>query len=306
MENRYFDIDDIKERFALLLSKLHEANFLTDYINDRIINSPFFDCFEKNDFEEFMTLSIETITEKIFGKEVTYNYSLNPITPYYWAGLSIIEIMANYKIPLKRILLIMPLRAIIGCYDLFHEMNPIKFIEHYLEKEKNTPLLKILRKENKLSIPNVSYLTGINMSLLKRMDYSNDTLLSTSFKNLNKLADLFNVSTDVFKKESSFLAYSNSLFKDNTFSSILYNNILKYYGFEENSSIFVTHKFLEDKEIRELVKEKNVIIDISNPFGIYYVLSQKVIRKYLSSEEFSLLYKKSIDEFKFTVDSLVF
>ena len=77
--NKLYDSSEVKEKFAMLLSKLHMANLLTDYINDTIVKSDFFDCFEKNDFETFMSLSIETIIENVFKEEVVFDYNKNYI-----------------------------------------------------------------------------------------------------------------------------------------------------------------------------------------------------------------------------------
>ena len=46
MEIKLFDASDIKERFALLIAKLHDAGFLLDYINEVMVKSSFFDCFD--------------------------------------------------------------------------------------------------------------------------------------------------------------------------------------------------------------------------------------------------------------------
>ena len=109
MNNYYKFIDAtlVKNRFALLIAKLHDAGLLLDYINEVIVKSKFFDCFENNDLNEFMNSSFELITKNVFGKEVVYDYSHDLTNAYYWAGLAVMEIMMNLEIPLKRILLIL-------------------------------------------------------------------------------------------------------------------------------------------------------------------------------------------------------
>ena len=306
MENRYFNISDIKEKFALLISKLTQAGFLVDYINDVMVNSPFFDCFEKNDLEEFMTLSLETIAEKVFKKEVVFNNAYDPVNAYYWAGLSIMDIMANYKVPLKRILIVMPLREIVTCFNPFHEMDPIQFCEYYLKKEDSCSILKILRKEKRLSLSDISNLTEIKLTLLKILDTSNASLMATSFRNLNRLSELFSVSLDVFKKESNFLPYSSYMVQGQTFGPILMKNIIMYFGFDKDTQFVKVDFYKEDKEIRELLKENKLILDMSNPFGIYYMSQHRIIRKYLTKEEFSFLYKKSIKELSTNSVGLIF
>lgn len=209
MEIKFFEAPVIKEKFALLIAKLHSAGLLTDYINDTIIKSPFFDCFEKNDLEDFATLSFESITKAVFKKEVVYDYSLNYVNSYYWAGLSVMSIVMNLGMPLKRALLIMPLKEIVGAFDIYHEMHAEQFLNRYLELENERSLLKILRSSADLSVSKVSYLTGIKSSLLNLLDRSNDALFGTSLSNLAKLSQLFDISIDVFKRKSSLVPFSH-------------------------------------------------------------------------------------------------
>ena len=306
MEIKFFDAELVKERFATLLSKLHDAEFLTDYINDVIVKSPFFDCFENNNLIDFMTLSFETIAEKYFGKEVVFDYSHNLINEYYWAGLTIMEVMMNLEIPLKRILIVMPLREIVTLYEPYHEMHPMQFLRHYQEIEGQRNILKVLRNEANLSISKISYLTGIKAPLLNIMDNSNATLFATSFSNLTKLANLFNISISVLKKKTSFVPYSFSLLNSKTVEPILVNIILNYFNATSNDKHVVIHNYMEDKDIKNLLKEYKVVVDLSNPYGILYISSNRINRKYLTEEEFSFLYIKTIDELRLIVDGLLF
>ena len=305
MENKYFETSDVKEKFALLISKLNEAGFLLDYINDTIIKSSFFDCFENNDLNDFMNLSFETITERIFGKEVVFSQMYNPINPYYWAGQTAMEIMMNYKVPLKRILLIMPLKEIVGSYTVYHEMNPIKFCEYYLQKEREKSIFKKLRRDNNLSIPNVSFLTAINPSILKIFDKSNDTLLSTSFRNIKRLANLFSLSSDVFKKESDYLPFSKYLINSKEFGSILCRNIMTYYGFDSAKFLTINH-YYDDKEIKVMLIDNKVIVDVSNPFGVIFYSSRKLTHKYLNEKEFYYIYRNTVNDVAEYIDGLLF
>ena len=298
MEISYFESSLVKEKFAVLISKLHSVGFLPDYINQVITKSPFFDCFENNELNDFMSLSFEAITKEVFGREVIYDYSLRYVDDYYWAGLSIMEIMMNLEIPLKRILTIMSLQEIVGAYELYHEMNINKFLDHYLELENDRCLLKILRNNASLSIPNISFLTGIKLSLLKIMDYSNATLFATSFSNLSKLSILFNVSINIFKKKSNFIPFSKYMIRSKEFEPLLSRNILQYFNLDISSSYFTNYEYLEDKEIRNILKTNKLIIDLSNPFGVIYISSNRINKRYLSSEEAALIYKKSIDELR--------
>ena len=214
--------------------------------------------------------------------------------------------MINFKVPLKRILLVMPLDEIIMSYNPFHEMNSIQFCKHYLEVEKSRNILKILRKEKGVSIRDLSYLVNIKESFLKVMDNSNATLMATSFRNLNLLSQFFAISLDVFRVESNYIPYSSSFVKGKTLSKIVAKNILSYFGVNPENNFTITTTYMLDKEFRNALKEYKYIVDLSMPYGLIYFVSHKLTKKYLSNEEFAFIYKKSIEDLKQTTDTLIF
>ena len=306
MVNEYFDCELVKERFALLLSKLHEAGLPSEYIGQVITESSFFDCFEKNDLDSFLSLSLEKITSDVFGKDVVYDYSSKSGDPYYWAGLIIMSVMMNLRIPLKRILIIMPLPEIVNCFALYHEMNDEQFLEHFVSAQKERSLLKIIRKDKGLPLSKISFLTGIKRPTLVKADASTEALLSASFSSLSLLADLFSLSSDVFKKVSSYVPYSSSILQSEKMESILCKNICFYFNIPAEEGFAITREYVENKEIRRLLRGNKALVDLSDPFGIAYLSCGCVKRKLLSKEEFLFLYQKSVQELKGQVDSLMF
>lgn len=303
---RLFEASLVKEKFALLIAKLHHAGLLIDYINDTIVRSPFFDCFEKNDIDDFMTLSFESITKEVFKKEVIYDSSLNYVDDYYWAGLSVMNVMMNLGIPLKRILIIMPLKEAVGAFEVFHQMHPARFLEHYLELESGRSVLKALRNEAGLSIPEIGYLTGIKTPILNVYNSSNSALLGGSFSNLTKLSVLFGVPVDAFRKESNFAPFSQYILHSKAFEPILIDGILGYFKIKEGASFVAVDRYLEEKETKALLKDHKVIVDLSNPFGIIRVSSNRICRKYLPDEGFRFIYKAAISKLKAQTDDLIF
>ena len=306
MEIKFFEASLVKEKFALLIAKLHRAGLLTEYIGDAIIKSPFFDCFENNDINDFMTLSFEAITKMVFNKEVLYDNATNYINDYYWAGQSIMNIMMNLEVPLKRILLIMPLQEIVGAFEVYHEMHDQNFLEHYLELEKERSLLKAIRSERGLSIPDIAYLTGIKASVLNLYDRSNDALFVSSFSNLTRLSNLFGISIDAFRTKSSFEPISQYVMQSKAFEPILVDGILKYFHIKDDATYTTVDHYLDDREIRALLDNHKAIVDLSNPFGIIHKSSNRIIRKYLSKEEFIFIHKAAIEKLKEQTNDLIF
>ncbi len=306
MANEYFDCELAKDRFALLLSKLHEAGLSSDYINKTIVGAPFFDCFEKNDLSSFLSSSLERISSEVFKKEVIFDYSREPGDPYYWAGLAIIKITMNLRVPLKRALLTMPLKEVASCFEPYHEMSDEQFLERYLFIEKSRSLLKSIREERGLSLSKISFLTGIKVPTLARMDLSTENLLNASFKSLAPLSALFSLPEDAFKKTSSYVPFSPALLGNQKMGEILGRRICLYFNIPAKEGFSIAREYLEGKGIKGIIRKGKPIVDLSDPFGVIYLSGGRVKRKFLAKEEFLLLYSGSCDELKQGTGALLF
>lgn len=303
---KMYDSGEIKNKFAILLSKLHIANLLTSYINEVIVKSNFFDCFENNDFEEFMSLSFETIAETVFGEEVVFNYSLDYINEYYWAGLEYMDLLFNYGVPLKRAMIVFPLINMVNLYYPYHEAHSIKTCEYYLELEKNTPVLNVLREEKNIQLSKLAFITKINEKTLRLFGSSNAALFSTSITTLKKLANFFNLDISVFMTKSSCIPFSDVFFKNEIFRDTFKDEMLKYFGIKQNDSVNFFYDNLDSKELRKEIKTSKLLVILSSPYGVAKMQNNKMVEKYLSDTEFLYIYANSCEIFKTKIDSLLF
>lgn len=304
--NKLYDSSEVKEKFAMLLSKLHMANLLTDYINDTIVKSDFFDCFEKNDFETFMSLSIETIIENVFKEEVVFDYNKNYINEYYWAGLEYMDLLFNYGVPLKRALIIFPVIKMVDLYYPYHEAHSSKTCLYYLDIERNTPILNILRNEKNIQLSKLSLITNINEKTLRLFDSSNAALFATSLSQLTRLANFFEVDISVFNTRSSCVPYSELFFKNDVFVEIFKDEMLKYFGVKQKGNVKYISEDFDTKELRKEMKNYNLLVFLSKPYGLAKMQNNKMIQKYLSDIEYLFIYSNTIQIFKTKIDSLLF
>ena len=303
---KMYDSSEVKEKFAVLLSKLHIANLLADYISDVIVKSDFFDCFENNNFDEFMSLSFETITETVFGEEVVFDYSKDYVNEYYWAGLEYMDLLFNYGVPLKRAMLVFPLIKMVDLYYPYHEAHSRKTCEYYLEVEKNTPILNILRTEKGIQLSKLSVITKINEKTLRLFDSSNAALFATSVGTLNKFANFFGVNLSVFMSKSSCVPFSESLLRNDEFRKIFKDEMLRYFGVKLNDSLKFIYDPLDSKELRKEIKTHKILVILSNPYGIAKMQNNKMTEKYLSDNEFLFVYSNAVETFKTKIDFLLF
>ena len=80
--------------------------------------------------------------------------------------------------------------------------------------------------------------------------------------------------------------------------------ILAYFNFSTSDNIFITRNYLDEKEIKNLLKQYKTVVDLSNPFGILYKASNRINHKYLTKEEFTFIYLKTINELKLQIEGL--
>lgn len=283
--------NDIKNKFGTLLSVLHTEGFLDDAIDNGIIESTFFDCFENNNVNLFVNTGIEEIIQTVFSKSIYVDYNKALISEYYWAGQSYIQIMLNSNVPLKRALMLLPLKDMIDLYPVYHEMNPVKIRLKYKEIEDNVSILKVIRNINGYSIRKLSFLTGIKEITLATYDKSNEKLFNASSNNINKLLNVFNISKSIFNKESSYVPYFEFMFEDKEFVDLFLNNICEYLNIDIQEIKSIVY-LLDSKTIKKDLKKYKKLIYIKKP-GIIYS-SRKV--QQLEEKEYLSLFKKTIAE----------
>lgn len=302
---RMYESSEVKEKFAILLSKLHQVNILSEYINDVVVHSKFFDCFENNDFEELMTLSYESIAEKVFNEEVVFDYSLEYVNEYYWAGLVYMNLLFNYSVPLKRAMIIFPLKKMVDLYYPYHEASFVKACEYYLNYEKETPILEILRKEKNIQLSKLSVVTEINEKSLRVFDSSNAALFATSLNSLVKLANFFEIDLSVFNTKSSCVCYSETFLHNEEFREIFKNTLLVYLGIKSKDKVLYQYNDLDNKKIRKALKNHDLLIMLFEPYGVIKLSNNMITQKYINQTEFLFVYARTIEKFKKTADSLL-
>ena len=295
---KIYESSDVKEKFAILLSKLHHSNLLSEYINDMIVKSVFFDCFEKNDFEDFMTKSYESIVKEIFNIEIIFDYSLDYVNEFYWAGLIYMDLVFNYSVPLKRAMLILPLKEMVDLYYPYHEAHFSKACEYYLKLEKERSVLEVLRKEKNIQLSKLALITGINEKSLRIFATSNAALFATSFTSLVKLSNFFEVDISIFKTKSSCICYSDSFLRIERFRDIFVSNLLTYLGIRKKENVLYQYTDLDNKEIRKTLQKYDLIIMLFEPFGVIKTSNNVVTQKYISQTEFLFCYANTVDKYK--------
>lgn len=231
MEISYVNVGDLKTKFGFLLSYLyHSVHISVENISDVLVSSPLLDMLEDNKLDEFMAMTNYEILMILFpnAKEIE-NESNNDIGKLYWSGIQYINIFLNYRIPLRQILLTLPLSEMVKKYDVYHEMNEIELCKDYMKAEYQfDSILKYFRNQKKLSIRQLSLLTSISESALKYLESNNNYIFNISSKNMIALSNVLNMDLVFYKKKSDFIPITFSLLQNKLYVTNLSIAIGKY------------------------------------------------------------------------------
>lgn len=231
MEISYVNIGDLKTKFGFLLSYLyHSVHISLENISDVLVSSSLLDMLEDNKLDEFMAMTNYEILMILFpnAKEIE-NESNNDIGKLYWSGIQYINIFLNYRIPLRQILLTLPLSEMVKKYDVYHEMNEIELCKDYMKTEYQfDSILKYFRNQKKMSTRQLSLLTSISESTLKYLESNNNYIFNISSKNMIALSKVLNMDLVFCKKKSDFVPITFSLLQNKLYVTNLSIAIGKY------------------------------------------------------------------------------
>lgn len=256
-------IDEIKEKFARLITYLYfDAKIELDNISEAMVSSSFLNIFEENRLNDFMNMRIEDMGDILFPNlYAPLQDSNKDIGEVYWSGLQYMNILMNYRIPLRTIFILLPLKEMVKKYNVYHEMNEIELCRDFMKYEyKDASILRYFRKKMSLSIREVSYLTNISESTIKYLE-NNEYFYNTTYKNLEQLSKVLNIDLNFFKRKSSFIPVTYYVLNSKDFMLELSKTIGDYYlkGNYPNISV----KFYKEKD---LDRGKAFLIVENNPF----------------------------------------
>lgn len=244
----------IKDKFSTLLSKLVvDAKISYNQITDKLIESDFLDCFEKNNLSLFYDKSYEAIIFDLFKKETVYSEDTDPVV--YWCGQQYMNLFLNKRIPLKQLFVLCSLREMEKYYEIYHEQNPSKFIDVFMENEYKNSILKLIRNKRNYTLRELSVLTDISINTLKYYE-ENENLYKASYSNVEKIINILEFSDSIIKRKSSYVPSFLSLLEDNEIRTYFEEFINNYYNTNEkvqyslNSFSFAgKHKKIIDKKV---------------------------------------------------------
>lgn len=235
----------MKKKFGTLISKIFtDAKMSVALINDSLLKWNMFESFEKNNTEEFMNSSLDSLAKQLGCNSFVFSEDINSVL--YWVGIQYFNIFLNTRIPMKQIILLLPLDNLIDKYDLYHEMNEKEIVKDFLIDYGQESVLKKLRNKSDISISSLSFLTGISVNTIKFYEKSNKNLFNASFANITKIKKALKAEESFFYEKSEFIPYSENLWNDSIFIAAFKKNIKEYLNLSvEDFQIITDADFLK-------------------------------------------------------------
>lgn len=296
MELNFINISDLKVKFGRILSYLfHNANIELDNINEKLISSNFLDLLEENRLNEFMSMPLEVVTEKLFPKVEQSLNGNNDIGEVYWAGLQYMNLFLNYRIPLRTLFILCPLKEMVAKFAIYHEMNEIELCKDFMKDNYlNRSILKYFRNSKHLSVRELSVLSLVAEPTIKYLEDNNINFYNATNKTIDSICRILNIDMTFLKRKSLFLPVTYNLLNNKEFVVLLSIVIGKYYlnGDSPNLSI----KFYKEKDLDKgqaylfvnnhpslFISGKEKFIDDSVFKGILDLTIDSYLQKYIGT-----------------------
>lgn len=225
----FVDILALRHKFGTFLSRLYYSACLPlDFISQRITFGEEFSFLENNNFKYLMNKQYNELAKEVFNVELKFDS--NDVNPVYWAGVQYINIVIRKRIPLRQVFLLCPLKEMVAHFGIYHEMDEDALIDEFMNNEYKRSILLILRAKEGFSLSHLSKFSGLSYNTLKYYEKNNEKLFNASFTSLFMLKNCLSLDDyDFFRKETSFVPVSRSLFNKESFIERLKETIRDVY-----------------------------------------------------------------------------
>lgn len=249
MEINFIELSELKAKFGNLLSYLYfDVHLGKENITMALVESNILDLLEENNLNRFMHLSNEEIAIRLFpGIQLSRNEG-SYIDEFFWSGIQYMNIFLNYRIPLRTIILLLPVEDMVKKYEIYHQMNEIELCKDFIDHEYcKKSILKIFRERRNVSTRQLSLLSNIPEPTIKRLEASNNNLYNASSNTIQLLSTTLGIDSTFLKRKSSFLPFTYSTLNNSSFMTSLSIVIGRYFLKKECPNIEV--KYYKRKDL---------------------------------------------------------
>ena len=192
------NIKNTKETFARLfvLAVQNKINFSSfTYLLER---SKFISIVESGVYSDYLNKPLTEIFFDITGNKINEDTSYGIFNDAYWCGYSFFELFLRTHKPFSYIFLKLPFEKLIEVYSIYHEMDFSSLLAYFNEQEKKFTILRLLCKNKKVSLPELSSSTGINLATLSKYNSGDEFLYKASFQNIVIISNVLDAPINLF------------------------------------------------------------------------------------------------------------
>ena len=190
-----------KETFARLfvLAVQNKINFSS--FTYQLERSKFINIVESGFYNDYLNKSLTEIFFDITGNKISEDSSYGIFNDAYWCGYSYFELFLRTQKPFSYIFLKLPFERLMEIYSIYHEMDFSSLLTYFNEQEKKFTILRLLCKNKKVSLPELSSLTGINLATLSKYNAGDEFLYKASFQNVVIISNVLDAPINLFIEE---------------------------------------------------------------------------------------------------------
>ncbi len=174
----------------------YKTSFSLEALEKRISNNAFFKSIEGG-LEDFApTITDVELTKQIFHE---ISFKIDEIPQYIqtlWAGEAYIYIQEETGLTFEAIFLIFPIGKMLGCFDLYHEMDFSQIVSFFMVERSNKNVFSALLDKYKFSLKEIEEKTGIPYETLRSLKTKRRDIKKASVEVVSSLAKIFNVRID--------------------------------------------------------------------------------------------------------------
>ncbi len=235
-------------------------HFSNNFIEESISSSIIFKNYLNKGDDSF----INNFTKKDILKLI-YKVDLNHVeldktnTLSMWLSEAYLRLFFKYHKSMEFIFLYLPIDKMSYMFDAYHEMDWRELYDYFLELIEKKSALSLLLKDRKITIYELSVLTGLKKETIKSYSRNNKNIYKASFNNVLKITEALNVDCDVFIEEISNYIDASSL--ELQIKNIKYLSGYAYYIISYFDKSIGEKEFIYDDRL-EVLKSDDLFIKV--------------------------------------------
>ena len=268
------DVSGVSSLLSCVFFYGFSHKYSSETIEKKIISNKHINDLEDGDSSFLIRETTENIIASIFELEINGNELIKTNPLALWLGELYTKIFFSFNKPFSFIFLYLSINKAIEMFPLYHEMDFSQSLLRFEELISKQSILTILLKKKKMSVRELSELTGINANTLTNYTRDNEYIYNAKFDSIYKISRILKVDEKVFIKKINNNTSSSMYQFDKT--NVKYRSYLGLYLASYYSSGLKQNEYEYDETNNVLRANKRIIKTMWTSIETVPLLSQRV------------------------------